>query len=256
LSKAEYLLETSMAVLPDFSVDTKEQLMFRASLICTNPSCATITLGPSDAVGKLSLKLGEAAHIQAARPGQARYDPNMSDAQRADPTNGIWLCASCHSLIDKNQGADFPVAMLLEWKRKHEDVLRSLLHSHRSVLPLIRKFTEEGQIAQDVVDTLENHGALFMDRQYEVDQHVLVSIDHLRTELRDLAKRVRYDGELKGLIKDLVAECRSFMNHTSRFGGHVWPELESMRTRVGVIVLRLREDYGCKVRGRLNRIIP
>ncbi|MDX6498317.1 MAG: hypothetical protein QOG23_1577 [Blastocatellia bacterium] len=28
-----------------------------------------------------------------------------------------------------------------------------------------------------------------------------------------------------------------------------------MRNRVGVIVLRLREDYGCKVRGQLNRII-
>jgi hypothetical protein len=46
------------------------------------------------------------------------------------------------------------------------------------------------------------------------------------------------------------------MNHTDHFRGQYWHELEGMRNRVGVIVLRLREDYGCKVRGHLNRIIP
>lgn len=244
-----------MPVPPDFSVDTRELLMFRASLICSNPACATITLGPADAQGRLAVKLGEAAHIRAARPG-ARFDETMTDDERAHPDNGIWLCASCHTLIDKNNGVDFPVEVLLEWRQKHETVLRSLLHSHRSVLPLLRKFTEEGQVAQDVIDTLENHGALFMDRHFEVDQHVIISIDRLRSELQQLAKRVRYDEELKALIKDLANECRSYMNHTDRFRGQYWPELEGMRNRVGVVVLRLREDYGCKVRGHLNRIIP
>lgn len=186
-----------MPVPPDFSADTRELLMFRASLICSNPACATITLGPADAQGRLAVKLGEAAHIRAARPGP-RFDENMSDEERAHPDNGIWLCASCHTLIDKNNGEDFPVETLLEWKQKHENVLRSLLHSHRSVLPLLRKFTEEGQLAQDVVDALENHGALFMDRHFEVEQHVIISIDRLRSELQQLARRVRYDGDLKG----------------------------------------------------------
>ena len=53
---------------------------------------------------------------------------------------------------------------------KHEAVLRSLLHSQRSVLPLLPKFTEEGQVAQDVIDTLESYGALFMDQHFEVDK--------------------------------------------------------------------------------------
>src|SRR5262245_53944737 len=115
---------------PDFSADTRELLAFRASLICNNPSCATLTVGPSDARGPLALKLGEAAHIRAARPGQARYDANMTDEQRAHPDNGIWLCASCHTMIDKNGGADFPVETLIEWKRRHEEIIRSLLYSH------------------------------------------------------------------------------------------------------------------------------
>ena len=244
-----------MPAPPDFSASTCQLLMFRASLICSNPACGTITLGPIDAQGRLAAKLGEAAHIRAARLGP-RYDESMTDDERAHPDNGIWLCASCHTLIDKNNGEGFPVEMLLEWKQIHESTLRSLLRSHRSVLPLLRKFTEEGQLAQDVIDTLENHGALFMDRHFEVEQHVILSIDRLRTELRQLARRIRYDAELKSLIKDLADECRSFMNHTSRFRGQYWPEIEGMRNRVGVIVLRLREDYGGKVRGHLNRIIP
>lgn len=95
-----------------------------------------------------------------------------------------------------------------------------------------------------------------MDRHFEVEQSVIFSIDRLRSELQQLVRQVRYDGGLKQLIKDLITECRAFMNHTDRFRGQYWHELEGMRNRVGVIVLRLREDYGCKVRGHLNRLIP
>ena len=64
-----------MSSPPDFSAATVQLLMSRASLICSNPRCGTITLGPTDATGRLAAKLGEAAHIRAARPG-ARYDEN------------------------------------------------------------------------------------------------------------------------------------------------------------------------------------
>jgi hypothetical protein len=241
---------------PDFSPDTINLLAFRACLICNNPSCATVTVGPSDAQGDLAIKLGEAAHIRAKRLGQARYDELMTDDQRSAIENGIWLCASCHTMIDKNRGLDFPAEMLIEWKRKHEEVIRSLLYSHRSPWPLIRKFTEEGQVAQDVVDALENHGALFMDRNVENPQDVILSIERLRSELKDLARNIRYDSQLKDLIKDLTGECRSFMNFSSRSNGYDWHQLESMRSRVGVLVLRLRDDYGCAIRGPLNQILP
>jgi hypothetical protein len=241
---------------PDFSPDTINLLAFRACLICNNPSCATVTVGPSDAQGDLAIKLGEAAHIHAKRPGQARYDGGMTDKQRAAVDNGIWLCANCHTMIDKNGGKDFPIEILIEWKRKHEEVIRSLLYSHRSPWPLIRKFTEEGQIAQDVVNALENHGALFMDLNVENGQHVVLSIDRLRSELKDLARNIRYDSQLKDLIKDLSDECRSFMNFSSRPNGYHWHQVETLRSRVGLLVLRLRDDYGCAIRGPLNHILP
>ena len=241
---------------PDFSQETINLLAFRACLICNNPRCATVTVGPSDAKGHLAIKLGEAAHICAKRSGQARYDADMSDDQRAAPENGIWLCASCHTMVDKNLGHDFPKEVLLDWKRKHEEVIRSLLYTHRSPWPLIRKFSEEGQIAQEAVDALETHGALYMDRNIENPPHVLLSIERLRSELQDLVRKIRYDSQLKDLIKDLSSECRQFMNFSSSRGRYDWHELETMRSRLGVLILRLKEDYGCNIRGQLIQILP
>lgn len=82
---------------PDFSPKTIELLAYRSSLICNNPKCGTVTVGPSEDSGPLKLKLGEAAHIRAARQKQARYDENMTDDERASFDNGIWLCASTAS---------------------------------------------------------------------------------------------------------------------------------------------------------------
>jgi hypothetical protein len=159
-------------------------------------------------------------------------------------------------MIDKIGGADFPVELLREWKRKHEEFVRSLLLTHRSPLPTLRRLTEEGQVAQDVVNVLEQHGALFVDHNMEVQHHVVLSLDRLRSELLELSRRIRYDSQLKGIIKDLADECRSFMNNTSRFTSGSQSELEALRRRVGMRALRLREDYGCKIHGPLNRIIP
>ena len=66
-----------------------------------------------------AINLGEAAHIRAARPGQARYDANMTDKQRGAISNGIWLCKECARRIDVDE-AKYSVSLLVEWKEKHE----------------------------------------------------------------------------------------------------------------------------------------
>lgn len=63
--------------------------------------------------------LGQAAHIKGARLGSARYDPKMTDQERADPSNGIWLCVQCATEIDKDESI-FPVELLKQWKDDHE----------------------------------------------------------------------------------------------------------------------------------------
>jgi len=180
----------------------------------------------------------------------------MTDDQRAAPENGIWLCAACHTYIDKNEGVHVLATTLVDWKRRHEAVISSLLYTHRSPWPIIRKFTEEGRVAQKVVDELENHGALFLDHSLEDARSVVTSIERLRSELMSLSKRVSFDTDLKNLIRDLVAELRTFMNNTSALKANLWPELNALRSRVGLFGLRLRRDYGCNVRGPLNNIIP
>jgi hypothetical protein len=65
--------------------------------------------------------VGEACHIRDARPKTKRYDPNQNDEQRSSIRNTIWLCANCHSEIDKNDGNKFSVQFLTHVKKKHED---------------------------------------------------------------------------------------------------------------------------------------
>ncbi|MCK6504047.1 SNF2-related protein [Myxococcota bacterium] len=73
------------------------------------------------------MDVGEAAHIRGARPGSARFDPAMTDEERAAITNGIWLCRSCAKLIDDNEDA-YDVPLLVMWKDMHET---SVVHTMR-----------------------------------------------------------------------------------------------------------------------------
>ena len=104
---------------PDFLNKTKQTLAERAGQVCSNPDCRRTTSGPHSENDK-SVNLGEAAHIKAAREGQARYDPSMTDEERRDIVNGIWLCKECARKIDLDEN-QYPVELLENWKRKHED---------------------------------------------------------------------------------------------------------------------------------------
>jgi len=65
------------------------------------------------------MNLGEAAHIKAAREGQARYDPKMTDEERSIISNGIWLCKECARKIDLDE-KKYAVELLHRWKEEHE----------------------------------------------------------------------------------------------------------------------------------------
>jgi hypothetical protein len=107
-----------MAVGPDFSDNTKKTLANRAGQICSNPDCKRATSGPHSDKNKAT-NLGKAAHIKGAREGSARYDSKMTDKERCDISNGIWLCLECADKIDKDE-IKYPVELLVEWKKKHE----------------------------------------------------------------------------------------------------------------------------------------
>ena len=109
----------------DFSKTTKEILAKRVAYICSNPNCHCQTVGPHTDDTKATI-IGVAAHITAAAVGGPRYDDKLSQSERSHPQNGIWLCATCSTLIDKD-AADYPVELLLEWKKTTEALVRKKL---------------------------------------------------------------------------------------------------------------------------------
>lgn len=90
----------------------------RAASICSNPECGALTVGPSSQDAKAVI-VGEAAHIYGARSGSARFVKDMTDTERSDVTNGIWLCRNCHKIVDADADR-YPAELLFEWRRTHE----------------------------------------------------------------------------------------------------------------------------------------
>src|SRR6185369_17664056 len=108
---------------PEFSARVVRFLAERAGQRCSNPDCGVATNGPSDDGSGDSTTLGKACHITAARPLGPRYDPSLTDPQRAHSSNGIWLCAVCADRVDKKENeTQFPVELLRVWKQFHESV--------------------------------------------------------------------------------------------------------------------------------------
>jgi len=122
----------------DFSVKVRDALAKRASYICSNPDCRSITVAASAADPEKFLYVGRAAHITAAAAGGPRYDSSLTEDERSGVNNGIFLCATCADLIDRNGGADFDTQTLRTWKADHESWTRENLNkSNVSLLTTI-----------------------------------------------------------------------------------------------------------------------
>ena len=130
---------------PDFSSKTVETLARRAAFLCSNPDCQKSTVGPNSEPSK-SLMIGEAAHIQGARPDSKRYLPEMNDHSRAEITNGIWLCRNCHKLVDSDEN-QYPAELLFKWRENQENYAASTLGKRADALRI--------QITRDAIANFE-----------------------------------------------------------------------------------------------------
>ncbi len=102
----------------DFTRNTTDILAKRVGYLCSNPKCRRSTIGSNENPEKATI-LGIASHITAASKNGPRFDKNLSQAERKNIDNAIWLCALCASSIDKNSKS-FPVSLLKEWKATAE----------------------------------------------------------------------------------------------------------------------------------------
>lgn len=107
-----------MSRVADFTKATKDSLAAKVGYHCSNPFCRISTIGASED-GTRTINIGEAAHIAAASPGGARYNPMLSDDERKAERNGIWLCRTHAAMIDRDP-TFFTEDLLLRWKTDAE----------------------------------------------------------------------------------------------------------------------------------------
>ncbi len=99
------------------SYPTRIILAFRSGGVCAFPSCGK-HLTYEAKVGD-DTYVGEAAHIRGEKSTAPRYDATMTDKERDDVHNLLYMCTDHHTVIDKIE-ADWPVNVLLALKEKHE----------------------------------------------------------------------------------------------------------------------------------------
>ena len=113
-----------MANRDNFEKSVIDSMQKRAAFICSNPDCRCSTIAPSEEDDQTFLYIGIVAHITAAAEGGPRYNLTLTSEQRASASNAIFLCSNCATMIDKNNGKDFSVELLNNWKKVHEEWTR------------------------------------------------------------------------------------------------------------------------------------
>lgn len=107
-----------MADRDDFPEKVKLVLAQRVGSRCSHPECRALTTGPHTEADK-RVSVGVAAHITAAAPGGPRYKANLTPEDRTSADNGIWMCQTHGTLVDRD-AERYPESLLREWKTEAE----------------------------------------------------------------------------------------------------------------------------------------
>lgn len=141
----------------DFSASVKTELAKRVNYHCSVCDAQTVA---AKAGADSSFNIGKAAHIKAAAAGGPRYDATQTPEERRSIQNGMWVCANCGDIIDRDENT-YPSDHLHELKKVAEQRARERLgkppqpfnpvpKSHADVLRGVKLFclSEEARCAQ------------------------------------------------------------------------------------------------------------
>lgn len=158
----------------DFSQAVKDILAKRVGFRCSNPECRKLTSGPQKA--DRTVNIGVAAHITAAAAQGPRYDSSMTPERRASAENGIWLCANCATLIDRDEDG-YTVELLQEWKSKAEERAHNNISSS-----MPEKQVMEKVVSADIYNlTLIKEGMAECFKQlslFKISPHIVLDPDN------------------------------------------------------------------------------
>lgn len=106
------------------SYPTRIILAFRSGGVCAFPKCERHLTYAAE-LGN-DTYVGEAAHISGEKLKAARFDDLMTDEERDNVRNLIYMCPEHHTIIDKVE-ADWPGSKLLALKGTHEAQVRQAM---------------------------------------------------------------------------------------------------------------------------------
>ncbi|WP_329138152.1 HNH endonuclease signature motif containing protein [Streptomyces sp. NBC_00670] len=98
------------------SQSAKDILWSESGGHCQNPGCRVDLHAFVDQV-----HVAELAHIIPAstKGPRATEGPDLTESERADPTNILVLCPTCHTMIDKGP-SQYPAGILRRWKERSQ----------------------------------------------------------------------------------------------------------------------------------------
>ncbi|MBC3380753.1 hypothetical protein H8I69_16685 [Serratia fonticola] len=242
-----------------FSPTTVTQLAKRACYICSNPKCNRMTIGPGENLDE-SIIAGVASHIRAGSKGGPRYDPNQTSQQRKSINNGLWLCGTCSYMIDKNNGADYSVSQLEDWKKVHEGIIKDALEgSKRIIFRMLQSTPQDYRSAEEIVTILSDKGMLLLPYDMENPEYVLCSIKEMRRDLVYMVRMLEENSKVRVIAESMAKACRFYMNHTSVNNEHIKinTALGAFRKMIGLNLGELLDFYNIQLENaELLSIIP
>lgn len=209
----------------DFTKTTIRSLQIRVGGYCSRPECRKMTIIPSAGDPSSFETTGRAAHITAASEKGPRYDASLTPAERKSASNGIWLCADCADLIDKNGGDDYSCELIRSWKARAEQEVSnaSLLNTtaakpawldklsspHYVNVPRILNLSPVGALSPEVLHTLKSG---FPERGLIVRPLLEVSnsLRQLSIKAVDVEQLLKPEDQVgAGLVISFFRRCRT-----------------------------------------------
>ncbi len=172
--------------------------------LCEYRGCTTKLVTDND------IFLGEIAHIAALSPGFARYDANMTDAERNANDNLMVLCRNHHALIDKDV-VGHPAKLLIEMKIEHEKRVKNQGKEFNPDDKIVAAIITEISGQQTNINTgsgMQINQQNFYTTPQELADHVRLVRRNVRLASENLRRVLRQDdvafNQLTGLLNQIV----------------------------------------------------
>lgn len=218
---------------------TRTALSLFSSGTCYYPDCPDKLLRYIDGEYFVALDI---AHIRALEPSGARYDASMSNAERNDFPNLIYLCRPHHKVVD-SKALSYPVELLLEWKRANETKEQFYLHAtggpvtqeslaqaisealtERSseIESTLARLEESDQEAAQLINELLEEVRMLKQQDFPVNEDTAMMLTKASRELKSLPDSAEVllsaAREIKGL-QDISVQLRDAATSIKRSGG-------------------------------------